>query len=77
VIEKEKLALMNSAEEERLAAELQFLNLTHQQTIDKLRQEINISIATLFFKAEGGSLHLTRTHTHTHLCDPLPPLLRL
>ena len=54
-IEKEKMALMESAEEERLAAELQFLNLTHQQTIDKLRQEINISIATLFFKAEGHS----------------------
>lgn len=47
------MALMESAEEERLTAELQFLNLTHHQTIDKLRQEINISIATLFFKAEG------------------------
>jgi hypothetical protein len=53
---------MKSAEEERLTAELQFLNLTYEQTIDKLRQEINISIATLFFKAEGLSPPLLSPH---------------
>lgn len=46
---------MISAEEERLNAQLQVLNLTFQQTVEKLRQEINVSIATLYLRAEGIS----------------------
>jgi hypothetical protein len=53
---KEKMDLVRSLEEERLVAELQSLNFSHQQSCEALRQDINASVAALYLRAEGQDL---------------------